>query len=446
MQTQVTCPQCGTPHVAEIYQVVDAKKNPVLKQRLLSGQLNVDVCPACGFAGQMATILLFHDPDHELFMVHVPPQMNLNEMQREQAIGQLTRQVMDQMPPEERRAYMFQPQLVLNMQTFLEKVLETEGITKEMIERQKKQSELLTTLIRTSDKDVINHLVKERVNEIDETFFAMLQSFIDQVSQMNDEKQLVKLVNLRAKLMVETPAGRRLEQQQIAMHKLNREAKAQGGLSPALLLAHIVANLGEQTIVDALVAAGQPAINYEFFSLMTDEIEKQTAQGETAAAKQLTELRDTLVAFQEKQRAESEQIVKESMQLLEKIMQAPDKAKALQENAERIDDAFMYVFSVRRDRAAQEGLEAELRALNEIESVLMQLAETQMPPQVQLLNQLMRANTTEAQEQLLEQYKPLLNQELLTFIDQVMEQAQGEGQDALNGRLQAVKQLIAARL
>ena len=86
----------------------------------------------------MATLMLFHDPDHEMFMVHVPQELNLNQMQREQTIGQLTKQVMDEMPAEERRAYMFQPQIMMNWQTFMEKVLETEGITPEMIARQKK--------------------------------------------------------------------------------------------------------------------------------------------------------------------------------------------------------------------------------------------------------------------------------------------------------------------
>ena len=212
MYTQITCPQCGTPYTAEIHQVVDSKRTPQLKQQLLNGQLNVAVCPQCGAGGQMATLMLFHDPDHEMFMIHVPQELNLNQMQREQMIGQLTKQVMDEMPPEDRRAYMFQPQIMLNWQTFMEKVLETEGITPEMIARQKKQSELLQTLMR-ADKDVQDVLLQERANEIDETFFAMLQQFVDMASQLQDNQQMVKLTNLRARLMTETAVGQRMEQQ-----------------------------------------------------------------------------------------------------------------------------------------------------------------------------------------------------------------------------------------
>ncbi len=131
---------------------------------------------------------------------------------------------------------MLQPVTMLTMQSFLERVLETEGITKEMIARQQKQAELLNTLI-TADADVVDYLLKERANEIDEVFFAMLRQYVEAASQMDESKQLVPLINLQAKLMTETDIGRRLEKQQIALHGLNRSAKEADGLTPAILLA-----------------------------------------------------------------------------------------------------------------------------------------------------------------------------------------------------------------
>jgi hypothetical protein len=176
MQTQISCPRCQSPMIADVHQVIDVGQQPELKQRLLSGQINVAVCQNCGAAGQLSTPLVYHDPQHELFMLYIPSEMPMDQVEREQWIGRLTRQVVDNLPPEQRKGYLFQPQEIINMETFMEKVLETEGVTKEMIERQKKQSQLLQTLIR-ADKDVQEHLIKERVSEIDETFFAMLQQY-----------------------------------------------------------------------------------------------------------------------------------------------------------------------------------------------------------------------------------------------------------------------------
>ena len=87
------------------------------------------------------TPMLFHDAAHEMFIIFMPTELNMGQMEREQLIGQMARQVMDSMPSENRRAYMLQPQTMITMQSFMEKVLETEGVTKEMIQRQQKQLE-----------------------------------------------------------------------------------------------------------------------------------------------------------------------------------------------------------------------------------------------------------------------------------------------------------------
>lgn len=445
MYTQLTCPQCGTPYSAEVHQVVDSKHTPELKQQLLSGQLNVAICPNCGAGGQMATIVLFHDADHEFFMVHVPPELNLNTVQREQMIGKLAKQVMDDLPPEERRAYMFQPQIMLNWQTFMEKVLETEGVTPEMIARQKKQSELLQTLIK-ADKDVQDVLLAERADEIDETFFAMLQQFVDMVSQMQDNKQMVKITNLRARLMTETPAGQRMEQQQMALHKLSREAKKQGGLSPAMMVEHIIANQEQRHVVDALVMAGQGALQYEFFSLLTAEIEKVEKAGDQAATERLTNLRTDLLQLYEGMQEQSKNMMQEAMNTLNTILAAPDKNQALGENAQKIDEAFMAVLVARMNEAEEKNDIPQFQALNEIHGLIYAQMERTLPPHVQLLNELVRSESPEEQVQLLNENEQFVSDELIQLIDQVMEQADGRGQEELNGRLQSVKTLIQARL
>lgn len=445
MQTQVTCPQCGTPYMAEVHQIVDSKRTPQLKQQLLNGQLNMAVCPNCRFGGQMSTVLLFHDPDYEMFIVHMPPQLNMDEMQREQMIGSLTRQAMESLPPEERRAYMFQPQTILNMQTFMEKVLETEGITKEMIDRQRKQSELLATLAR-ADKDVADHLIQERIGEIDEAFFSMLQSYVDTASQMNDDQQLLPLINLRAKLMTQTPVGKRIEKRQMALHALNRDAKAAGGLSPQMLLDHLLKNLNEQDILDGIIAAGQQAMTYDFFSLLTAAIEKQEKSGQKETAQQLTGLRADLLELQKMMQEQSRQVIGTALEALQAVIDAPDKEAALAQHADKIDDVFMYVLQTQMAEAEKRGDKETMQALAEIQELIVQQIEQQLPPQIQFLNQLVRTESMEAQVQMLDENAHLLSPEMLSMVDQVIEQAGKSGDEQLNGRLQTIKTMLQARI
>lgn len=445
MYTQITCPNCGTPYTAEIHQIVDARHTPELKQRLLSGTLNMAVCPNCSAGGQISSILAFHDPEHELFMIYLPTDLNINQVQREQAIGRLTQDVMNSLAPEERRAYILQPQMMINMQTFMEKVLETEGVTKEMIARQQKQADLLRTLAR-ADKDVQDYLLKERLDEIDETFFAMLQSFIDTAAQTNDDRQIIPLINLRARLMTETEAGRRLEQRQLAVHKLSQEARQQGGLSPQLLARHVIANQADEDVVQALVMAGQGALHYEFFSELTAAMEKAEKAGDKTATERLTRYRDQYLQLYDEMQKASQQVMGEAMQTLQTLLDAPDKATAVRQNVDKLDDVFMYVLSARLAEAEQGRQQAEFQALSEIQEAVMGLVEEQMPPELQLINDLVRAETPTEQNRLLDENRALLSPEMLEVIDQIMEQAQGAGQPEMDGRLQEIKKAIAGRL
>jgi hypothetical protein len=447
MQTQITCPRCQSPMIADVHQVIDVGQQPELKQRLLSGQINVAVCPSCGAAGQLSTPIVYHDPQHELFMLYVPTEMNMNQMEREQWIGRLTRQVVDNLPPEQRKGYLFQPQEIINMETFMEKVLETEGVTKEMIERQKKQSQLLQTLIR-ADKDVQDHLIKERASEIDETFFAMLQQYLDQAGQMQDEKQLVRLTNLRARLMTETAAGRRLEKQQVAMKKLSVAAQKQGGLTPQLLRDYVLSYEEDEELMRSLVVslAAQGALPYEFFQLATEMIEEKQQAGNQAVADRLVRVRDEALSIQNEMRQQSQQVVEAASKVLQQIMNAPDKETAVQQHIEAIDDVFMYVLSARLAQAEQQGNEAEANALNQIHQLIVQQMESQLPPEVMLLNALLEAETDETRRQLLDENQALVSPNLMQIIDMVGQQLAQSNQPELNGRLQQIKGMVQARL
>lgn len=445
MFTQISCPNCGTNYSAEVHQVIDVGRNPELKAALLSGQINVAVCPSCGTGGQLSSPMVYHDPEHELFMVYMPQEMNLDQVEREKYIGQLTRDVIDNTPGEQRRAYMLQPLTMLTMQGFMEKVLETEGITKEMIERQQKQAELLNTLI-TADQDVADHLISERAGEIDEVFFAMLRQYIEAASQMDNNEQLVPLINLQAKLMTETETGRRLEKQQIALHSLNRAAKDADGLSPALLLEHVLKNQEDPGLVRALAQAGLPAMTYEFFTGLTDEIERQEMAGNEEAVERLTNIRSDLLQMQEEMQAQTRQVLGEAQETLEAILAAEDMQQAFQANANKVDDAFMYVLAGEIGRAEETNQQDRLEKLNALRDLLVSEAESQTPPEVQLLNWLVRAESEDEMRQLVDENRELLSPDLVAVVEALQEQAQSSGQQELLDRLSDVKSLLLDEL
>ena len=445
MQTQISCPNCGTPYVADIHQIIDAARQPQLKEMLLSGQLNVAVCPNCGAGGRIATPLLYHDPDHDLFMVHVPQEMNLDQVRREELIGRMVQQVINQTPMEKRRGYMLQPQTMLTMQSFMEKVWGTEGVTPEMLARQQKQVELLRTLA-TASPDVQDFLLKDRAREIDETFFAILRAQIDATSEMGDPNQVNSLLNLQARLMTQTEIGRQIEKQQIAMHVLNREAQAANGLSPALLFKHIVRNEQDDSLVNAIALTGRGALNYEFFGLLTGEVEKREKAKDTAGAQRLGRIRDDLLEMQRQLQQATQDVLQEAQSTLDAILAAPDLRQAIGDNIERIDDAFMHVLDARMAHAQQSGRRDEAEKLVRIQEEIVGAIQGETPPEVQLLSQLVSAPDKAARERLMGQATEMLSPELVQVVDMLREQARNSGQADLADRLSEIRGELSARL
>ena len=412
---------------------------------LLSGQLNVAVCTNCGAGGRIATPLLYHDPDHDLFMVHVPQEMNLDQMRREELIGRLVQQVINQTPMEKRRGYMLAPQTMLTMQSFMEKVWGTEGVTPEMLARQQKQVELLRTLA-TASPDVQEFLIKDRSREIDETFFAILRAQIEATSQMGDPNQVNSLLNLQAKLMTQTEVGRQLEKQQLALHALNRDAKKANGLSPEILFSHIVANEADDTLVNAIALTGRGAMTYEFFALLTGEVEKRERAKDTAGAKRLGRIRDQLLDMQRELQQATQTVLQEAQTTLEAILAAPDSREAIADNMGRIDDAFMHVLDARTAHAEQSGRRDEADKLRQIQEEIISLIQGETPPEVQLLSQLVSAPDKAARQQLMGAAADLVSPELVQVVDMLREQATSSGQSDLAGRLGEIRGELNARL
>jgi hypothetical protein len=60
--TRVHCPACDREQDCRLVQNINTRTNPSAKAQLLAGELNVLACP-CGRRTQLATTVLFHDPE-----------------------------------------------------------------------------------------------------------------------------------------------------------------------------------------------------------------------------------------------------------------------------------------------------------------------------------------------------------------------------------------------
>lgn len=415
-KVQIQCPQCRQPLLAEVRQVFDVGEDPRAKALLLSGAANVAQCPNCGYQGPLATPIVYHDPDKELLLVYTPPELGLHRDQQEKVVGPLLNQIINRLPPEKRKAYLLQPQTMLSFESMVERILEADGITKEMLQAQEARLRLIRRLANASGDDVRKEILRQEANLVDETFFALLARLAEVSLAAGDEIGLQRLSQVERLALEHTPYGQQLKQRQEAVKAALQALDALGPRPTMDQLVDIFVQHDGEDAVQALARLLRPALNYLFFDALTKRLE--AAQGEER--ERLSRLRQRLLEITEQLDKEAAARVEAARQLLEQLLQAEDLEAALRQILPYLDELFLAVAQEALQTARQKGdLERSARISRLLET-LEQL--TAPPPEVVFLQELLDTPDPAARRRLLEQKADLLNEQVLNTLANLVAQ------------------------
>lgn len=438
---QVQCPSCGSPYVVPVFSIVDLGANPELRTPLLSGQINVGVCQNCGAGGQLSAPLMVHDPEHEFLGVYVPMEGLKDDLQQQQVIGELTRALMAKIPSESQRGYMLQPRAFMDLERMMEKLWEFEGVTPEMLRRQRDQQSLLQRLLGLVDDDTALDLALERRKElVDREFFTMLDQILLLARSQDQESELDKLRLLRDKLIERTEAGQQVKQQaeriQALLEKVNEETTREE-------LLEIVVDAWQEEDAERLVGTfammtGVSA-DYEFLMQLAQRID-ETEEEETRA--KLEELRQFLLRVQDQiaaqQRENQGQAAQEAQELLQKVLQATDTEAALREHVDQLDETFLALLAEHIRRMEEAGSEGAATRLTRVYQQALAILQEQMPEDMQLLNQLIMAPDDATVRKLLRENRNLVTPDFLANMKTFEQQTRANGRPELADRLKSI--------
>lgn len=68
----IRCPKCGQSLDAALYESVNVKTDPALKEQLMMNRLNAVTCGQCGLSFRVDKALLYQDPDRQLLIYWLP--------------------------------------------------------------------------------------------------------------------------------------------------------------------------------------------------------------------------------------------------------------------------------------------------------------------------------------------------------------------------------------
>lgn len=319
--------------------VFDMNQDPQAKERLLSGQYNVAACPNCGYQGMLAIPVVYHDPEKELLLTYVPPEMGLPLEGQQSLLAPLMQEIVDKLPAEKRKAYLFQPKAMLSYDTLIEKVLEADGITKEMIQNQQNQINLIRNLFAASE-DSIPTMIQQNIKLIDSTFFSVFSGLMQQAAETGDQASLKKLQAIQKVLLNETETGKQLKIRAQSTQKAIKDLQDLGENLNQDSLLNLVLNSPDDAYLQTLAGIARNGMDYEFFTKFTSAI--NSAENDEKK-KHYTELRDKLLDLTKKIDEAIKKELQDRRNVLENILKENDIQKAIIANAEAIDDSFLSV-------------------------------------------------------------------------------------------------------
>jgi hypothetical protein len=434
---QVNCPNCRQPISAEVQQLFDVNVDPSAKQKLLSGVTNVIQCQFCGYQGNLSTIILYHDPDKELLLTFVPPEIGLPRNEQERVIGGLINQAINKLPQEKRKGYLLNPQTTLTMQGLVERVLEADGITKEMIQAQQQRLNLLQRLAGAPDAEIRAEIARQEDALIDSEFFMLLNRLGEAALASGDRESARQLVDLQRSLLASTTYGKQLKAQSDEIETALKDLQSAGRDLTREKMLDLIVNAPNETRLSALVSLARPVLDYEFFQMLSQRIDRARGDGRA----RLVELRTRLLEMTQEIDRQIEMHRQQAHQLLEAILQADDLDQAIAQSLPAMDEIFVQEAESLQQQARKQGDLEKSARLQKILDTLQKAAET--PAELSLVEQYLDAPDENARKEFLEVHKDEINQEFMDLLANFNFQVQSGEDKNLAEHVQAAnRQLI----
>lgn len=418
----VPCPQCQQPILADITRLFDVRENPQAKQILLSNAYNLVQCPNCGYQGQVPSPIVYHDPEKELLLTYFPPELNVPVNQQEQMIGPMIKGVMESLPNEQRKAYLFKPETMLTRQRLVERILEEDGITPEMLKSQQERLNLLQRLAGTSP-EARAEVIKQEEALIDEQLLIILQRLMQSAAAAGEEQSAEVLAGLQQEILENSEYGQQVLQQaqdqQAAMKALEDASK--NGLTRQSLLDLIIDAAENETRLATLVGLARGGLDYGFFQLLSDQI--QNSSGAEQAA--LTELREKLLEMTH----EIDEVIKEQQalanQVLDQILSSENLEESTLQALPSINEIFLEVLRKRIQTARKAEDQPHLEKLQKVASTIQRVSAP--GANIELIEALIQAEDEGAINQILNENADEITDEFMQFLMNLVNQTQQQG-------------------
>jgi hypothetical protein len=170
-------------------------------------------------------------------------------------------------------------------------------------------------------------------------------------------------------------------------------------------------------------------MDYEFFQLLSQHIDRARGDGRT----RLIKLRDDLLEMTREVDQQMQERQALSVKLLNSLLQSPDIEEATRQNLPIIDDFFMQELDRALNQAREQGDLEQIGKLQKIVNVVEEANEP--PPEVEFIEELVDAPDEATRRQIIESNRDKLTPEFLSLFTNILAQVESSGETQLAERM-----------
>ncbi len=430
--SRLKCPNCEASFVVQVRTIIDVGQEPELKEQFLRGEINRAQCPECGAGGMLSAPIIYHDPAKELLVSYMPTELGLSSEEQERTVGSLVNAIMNGVPPEERKGYFLQPKTVLTYNGLLELILEAEGYSKEMLQQQRQWLGLIHDLLQVmDDEEAFGKLVAEHRDTLTYEFYLMLAELAEAEGQEVGEDGENALAELRIKLLE---------------HAAPELPQSTPGAATANELIDQLLEIESDEEWESAAMQLLPYLDYGFFQTLTERLDQAQEANDTEAAGDLEQLRQRLLDLLDRQSQRYREAEDRASLLIMDMLEADDLDVAAREHADELDEVFFMVLARLQQTAVQRNNTSRAERLLSLLDAARRVREEALPPDLRLISRLLRAQYPDESNQVLEEHRGLLSDELLELYDRYVEQVSEGADEAVQERLSQIREQIVAKL
>jgi len=373
---------------ANVEQLFDVTADPASKQRLLGGVSNRARCPYCGYEGALATPVVYHDADKELLLTYFPPELGLPVNEQERLVGPLINQLVNRLASEKRKAYLLRPQSFLTLQSLMERILQADGITPEMLDAQQGRLNVIQRLLQASSPETRSEIIKQDGELMDDAFFSLLGQLYEAAMAAGQQPTAQALNVVQQQLMTETEFGKRLQGQMQEVEAAVKTLQEAGQGLTREKLVDILIEAPTDARRKALVGLTRGGLDYSFFQLFTERIDN--AFGDEKA--RLESIRSEVLEYMNELDRALEQQMKAARAFLENLLKQPDITRATEENLDQFSEPAIQVLNEMIREAQQKN---DAVAIDKLQHVVAALQQASAPPELSLIEHLLEHEPAE---------------------------------------------------